>query len=59
MLECEWSVNSSVFAPKNRYRASIEDALRQWLNWPSGRASHEDNRKLSRWKNTYYSYQRV
>ena len=27
LLECEWSVNSGVFALKNRYRASIGDAL--------------------------------
>ena len=27
LLECEWSVNSGVFAPKNRYRASIGDTL--------------------------------
>ena len=30
LLECEWSVNIGVFAPKNRYRATIGDNLIMW-----------------------------
>ena len=29
LLECEWNMNNGVFASKNRYKASIGDALRE------------------------------